>query len=60
MGTEWPGDERKKAKADVLTVPNASDNPEDSLQIVTEAEPAISAPDQTRTAPLLTGAPLVT
>ncbi|MGP4969030.1 hypothetical protein, partial [Glutamicibacter ardleyensis] len=61
MGTEWPGDERRKAKTDVLTVPNASDKPEASLQIHTTPEPVEpTAPEPTRAAPLVTGTPLVT
>ncbi|MHA6969305.1 MinD/ParA family ATP-binding protein (plasmid) [Glutamicibacter bergerei] len=61
MGTEWPGDERRKAKTDVLTVSNASDKPEASLQIHTTPEPGEpTAPEPTRAAPLLTGTPLVT
>ncbi|MGP9784447.1 MinD/ParA family ATP-binding protein [Glutamicibacter sp. AOP12-B1-11] len=61
MGTEWPGDERRKAKTDVLTVPNASDKPEASLQILNNPEPVEpTAPEPTRAAPLLTGTPLVT
>ena len=61
MGTEWPGDERRKAKTDVLTVSNASDKPEASLQIHNTPESGEStAPEPTRAAPLLTGTPLVT
>ncbi|MGP9490443.1 MinD/ParA family ATP-binding protein [Glutamicibacter sp. 287] len=61
MGTEWPGDERRKAKTDVLTVSNASDKPEASLQILNNPEPVEpTAPEPTRAAPLAAGTPLVT
>lgn len=61
MGTEWPGDERRKAKTDVLTVSNTSDKPEASLQIHNTPEPVeLTAPEPTRAAPQAAGTPLVT
>lgn len=60
MGTEWPGEERRRAKTDFLKVPNAAGVKEESLASVNESLPRVSFSDTEPTAESTRQAPLVT